>query len=172
MRRFITHLFVALLTFAFGIVASMLFGGGLTSSVKKVDYEVAYVTTAPAQEAVVRPLHSSCGCNYEEGKVGAGAHVPSPTASISGGILNGKARSLPKPAYPAIAKAARAQGTVTVQVVIDEQGCVQSARAVGGHPLLQAAATQAASEACFTPTLLSGEPVKVTGVVTYHFVGQ
>jgi protein TonB len=97
---------------------------------------------------------------------------PKPTAPISGGVLNGKAVSLPKPAYPAIAKAARASGTVSVQVTIDEAGRVISARAVSGHPLLQGAAVQAANGARFSPTLLSGQPVKVTGVINYNFVAQ
>src|ERR1051325_5080408 len=35
-----------------------------------------------------------------------------PRAPISGGVLNGKAISLPKPAYPPIARAAHAAGTV------------------------------------------------------------
>jgi protein TonB len=95
--------------------------------------------------------------------------APVPKAPISGGVLNGKAISLPKPAYPAVAKAARQTGTVTVQVTIDENGSVISARAVSGPPLLQAAAVQAAYGARFSPTKLSGQPVKVTGVITYNF---
>ncbi len=99
--------------------------------------------------------------------------TPTPRrAPISGGVLNGKAISLPKPAYPPIARAARASGTVTVQVTVDESGGVVSARAVGGHPLLQQAAVQAAYGARFSPTLMSGQPVKVTGVITYNFVAQ
>jgi len=95
-----------------------------------------------------------------------------PRAPISGGVLNGKAISLPKPAYPPIAKAAHAAGTVTVQVTIDENGNVISAHAVSGHPLLQAVAVAAARGARFSPTKLSGQPVKVTGVITYNFVAQ
>jgi protein TonB len=94
---------------------------------------------------------------------------PAPKAPISGGVLNGRAISLPKPQYPAVAKAARQTGTVTVQVTIDENGSVISARAVGGPPLLQASAVQAAYGARFSPTKLSGQPVKVTGVITYNF---
>ncbi len=93
-----------------------------------------------------------------------------PGGPISGGVLNGKAISLPKPPYPAVARAARASGTVTVQVTVDESGKVISARAVSGHPLLQQAAVQAAYGAKFSPTQLSGQPVKVTGVITYNFV--
>ena len=95
-----------------------------------------------------------------------------PRAPISGGVLNGKAINLPKPAYPPIARAAHASGTVVVQVLIDENGNVVSAHAVSGHPLLQAAAVGAARSAKFSPTKLSGQPVKVTGVIQYNFVAQ
>jgi protein TonB len=84
--------------------------------------------------------------------------------------LNGKAISLPKPVYPAIARSAHASGTVIVQVTIDETGKVMSARAVSGHPLLQATSVQAAYQARFSPTRLSGQPVKVTGTISYNFV--
>ncbi len=89
---------------------------------------------------------------------------------ISGGVLNGKATSLPKPPYPAAAKAVRASGAVNVQVTISESGSVVSASAVSGHPLLRQAAEQAARSARFAPTLLSGQPVSVTGVIVYNFV--
>ncbi|MEQ1763575.1 MAG: energy transducer TonB [Pyrinomonadaceae bacterium] len=89
---------------------------------------------------------------------------------ISGGVLNGKATSLPKPPYPPAARAVRASGSVSVQVLVDEQGNVISASAVSGHPLLRAAAVQAARSAKFAPTMLSGQAVKVSGVVTYNFV--
>ena len=95
-----------------------------------------------------------------------------PRAPISGGVLNGKAIALPKPAYPPIARAAHAAGTVVVQVLIDENGNVVSAKAVSGHPLLQAVAVAAARQARFSPTKLSGQPVKVTGVIQYNFVAQ
>ena len=99
------------------------------------------------------------------------AQTETPVKRISGGVLNGKASSLPKPAYPAAARAVNASGAVNVQVDIDEQGNVVSANAVSGHPLLRQAAQQAALEAKFSPTLLSGQPVKVTGVLVYNFVG-
>jgi hypothetical protein len=56
--------------------------------------------------------------------------------TVSGGVLNGKAIELPAPPYPAVARAVKASGTVTVQVTVDEQGRVVSANAVGGHPLV------------------------------------
>ncbi len=105
----------------------------------------------------------------------AGVPPPPPPAPkpkpkmISGGVLTGKATSLPKPPYPAAAKAVGAKGAVSVQVVIDESGRVISASAVSGHPMLRAAAAAAARNARFSPTLLSGEPVKVSGVIIYNF---
>ncbi len=95
---------------------------------------------------------------------------PKPSKPISKGVVNGSAVSLPKPPYPAAARAVRAAGAVNVQVLIDENGNVVSASAVSGHPLLRQAAAQAARSAKFRPTLLSGQPVKVNGVIVYNFV--
>jgi len=98
--------------------------------------------------------------------------APTPHAPISGGVLNGKAVHLVQPAYPPIARSAHASGQVVVQVLIDENGNVVAAHATSGHPLLQAAAVGAARSSKFTPTKLSGQPVKVNGVIIYNFVAQ
>ncbi len=92
-----------------------------------------------------------------------------PKAPISLGPLNGRAISLPKPPYPATVLKMNIQDTVTVQVLIDEQGDVVSAKATSGHALLRAVSERAAMNAKFTPTLLSNVPVKVTGVIRYNF---
>jgi periplasmic protein TonB len=86
-------------------------------------------------------------------------------------ILNSEALSLPRPTYPAMARQIRLQGTVTVQVLIDETGKVVSAKA-SGHPLLVAEAEKAARQARFSPTVITDTPVKVSGVITYNFVMQ
>lgn len=88
---------------------------------------------------------------------------------VSLGVINGKAANLPKPPYPAPAKAVGASGAVQVQVLIDETGNVVSAKAVSGHPLLRDAAERAARTAKFTPTTLSKIPVKVNGLIVYNF---
>lgn len=95
-----------------------------------------------------------------------------PKPPVSGGVLNGKAVSLPKPSYPPTAKAVRAGGDVNVQVMIDERGSVVSANAVSGHALLRQVSEQAARSAKFSPTLLGGQPVKVTGIIVYKFAMQ
>jgi len=88
---------------------------------------------------------------------------------ISGGVLNGTAIALPPPTYPETARRMRTQGTVIVEVVLDESGKVVSANATSGPPMLRDAAVQAALKARFSPTKLSGQPVKVSGVINYKF---
>lgn len=104
------------------------------------------------------------------------APTPAPTprrpevVRVPSSVISGKVLSKPVPAYPVVAKAARISGTVNVEILIDERGVVISARAVDGPALLRQAAETAARQARFTPTSLSGQPVKVSGVITYNFV--
>lgn len=97
------------------------------------------------------------------------ASTPSKGASLQGGRLSGKAIKSVPPTYPAIAKAAGAQGPVTVQIVVNEAGDVESAKANSGHPLLQQAAVDAARQWKFSPTQLSGSAVKVSGTIAFAF---
>ena len=95
---------------------------------------------------------------------------PKPPAIKSMGVITGLATYLPKPVYTEMAKRARAQGSVSIQVLIDETGRVISAKALGGSPFLTGEAQKAAMQARFNPTLLSNKPVKVSGTITYNFV--
>jgi TonB family protein len=115
-----------------------------------------------------REEEESAGYTTERGTIGYATR----RRAIEGGELNGKASSLPKPEYPPIARAAKASGTVTVEVIVDETGNVVAAKAVSGHPLLQAAAVNAARQAKFTPTSVNGEPTRINGYLTYNFVAQ
>ena len=102
--------------------------------------------------------------------------LSNPATSGAGKIgtepLNRKAISLPRPEYPAAAKAVKAEGAVAVKVEVDEAGDVISASAVAGHPLLRAAAVEAAKSAKFSPTIVEGRAVKVSGILTYNFVAR
>jgi TonB family protein len=104
---------------------------------------------------------------------GGGAMVISQDAakSINAGAngLSGKAVKRVPPTYPPIAKAAGAQGPVSVQIVVSESGTVESAKATSGHPLLQQAAVDAARQWEFSPTKLSGNAVKVSGAISFVF---
>lgn len=91
---------------------------------------------------------------------------------ITGDVETGHAIDLPKPDYPAIARMAHASGQVLVQVIIDEDGKVIAAAAVSGHPLLYGVSVAAARQARFSTTKYKGEPVKVTGVISFNFVAK
>jgi TonB family protein len=79
-------------------------------------------------------------------------------------ILNDKAVSLPKPAYPIAARTVHASGEVRVQVAIDAKGNVTSAKAVSGHPFLRATAEQSARAAKFQAAM--------SGTLIFNFVAQ
>lgn len=102
--------------------------------------------------------------------LGSTSPAPKPILKpVSGGVLNGVAVSLPTPTYPETARRMRQSGTVTVEVVIDETGKVIAAQAATGPTTLRDAAVQAALRARFSPTKLSGQPVKVSGTINYKF---
>ncbi len=91
---------------------------------------------------------------------------------IIGGVLNGRAITLPRPDYPEEARATKTAGTVVVRVLIDERGKVIRACAFKGPKVLMEVSEAAAFRSIFSPTKLSGQPVKVTGVITYNFVAR
>jgi Ca-activated chloride channel family protein len=144
-------------------------GMGSTTATSFAVANVTVTSDAPTLDMTTSSVTTKVYSEKRESVGGGGGSGRAKAAVVSGGVINGKAISLPKPAYPSTAKAARASGQVSVQVTIDESGNVISATPVSGHPSLQAAAAAAARQARFSPTMLSGQPVKVTGVVVYNF---
>lgn len=97
---------------------------------------------------------------------------PTPTATpkaIDAGMLNSRVLSLPTPTYPASAKSAGISGSVSVNVMVDEQGNVTSARAVSGPVILRPAAEAAARQARFRPPKIGTQPTKMTGMLLFNF---
>ena len=158
MQHFAVRIAVAFLTFLLGTAASAMWGLFGTSR----------VTVSETRH--VLKVGKSCPSTRPAADVPPPPLPPGPNVPvINGGILNGKAVSKPAPEYPAIARAARASGTVVVRITVDKSGRVSEAEAESGHPLLQQAAASAVRQWRFTPTLLSGQPVRVTGKVTVNF---
>ncbi len=56
-----------------------------------------------------------------------------------------------KPVYPPAARMVRAHGTVRVKILVDRRGRVRETCVLEGHPLLRAAAVQAARDTLFKP---------------------
>ena len=84
-------------------------------------------------------------------------------------MVNSNAITLPPPFYPDAARRMGISGLVEVEVVIDENGKVVAAKAISGPGALRDSAVNAAMRARFTPTKLSGQPVRVTAKIVYNF---
>lgn len=119
---------------------------------------------APSQSQT--PTQTAQQSNQQPAEAPAAKPAKTP---VSGGVLNSRATSLPRPAYPEAARRMRVFGTVSVEVTIDEGGKVISARAVSGPVVLREAAVTAARQARFSPALVTGKPVQVNGVINYNF---
>ena len=104
------------------------------------------------------------------GRVVAESSSDAGPAQSQWGVLQGEAIRKCVPIYPPLALAARVSGAVVVELTVNEEGNVRSARAVSGPPLLRDSAVNAARGWKATPTKLSGVPVKVIGTITFNFV--
>lgn len=84
---------------------------------------------------------------------------------VSGGVLERKVQ----PIYPAQARSTRLQGTVVLQVVIDEVGEVRNLRTVSGDAVLAQAAIDAVHQWRYQPYRLNGQPIKMPIHITVNF---
>ena len=88
----------------------------------------------------------------------------------NGSVVNGKAILIPRPEYPALAKANKIFGNAIVRVLIDEEGNIASAKMFCGHSLFRESVENAARNAKFSVTRIDGKPIKVPGTIKYRFV--
>ena len=88
---------------------------------------------------------------------------------VSRGVSEGMLLTPIRPVYPAIAKAARVEGSVVVEAVISRTGTIESLHVVSGPQMLQNAALDAIREARYRPYRLNGEPTEVQTTITVIF---
>ena len=88
---------------------------------------------------------------------------------ISSGVAKGQLLTPIQPVYPAIARAARIQGTVVIQAIISKEGAIEQLQVISGPPMLQSAATEAVQRARYRPFMLNGEPVAVETTISIVF---
>ena len=162
MRSKMLGLAVALMTFGLGVTATTAWIAYQIPNVPAPAHALAAETSEGGRVTLAPTQDSTTPCRWS-----------SPQSVIAiGGNLNSRGVVTPMPAYPPLARAARASGTVVVQVLADECGNVISARASSGHPLLQQAAVQAAYGWHFPPTHSGGKTSKVKGALTFNFLLQ
>ncbi|MBC7898844.1 MAG: energy transducer TonB [Saprospiraceae bacterium] len=118
-----------------------------------------------------KPTDIEMSITYAFDASGKPVHGRVPSGKVvEGGILQGRVKYLARPEYPSAARANRASGAVPVGVLVDVDGKVIAAAAVGGHPQLMYSAAKAACASSIEPVSLSGVPVQVNGIITYNFV--
>jgi protein TonB len=91
------------------------------------------------------------------------------TMTISGGVLEGMLISKTTPAYPTIARAVHASGTVVLAATISKEGMIENLHVLSGHPLLTQAALDAVKTWRYRPFLLNGQPVEVETTINVIF---
>jgi periplasmic protein TonB len=89
--------------------------------------------------------------------------------NVSSGVAEGNLLEKILPQYPAIAKAARIQGTVVLQATISKTGMIQNLKVISGPPMLQQAAVDAVRSWRYKPYLLNGDPVDVETTINVVF---
>ncbi len=89
---------------------------------------------------------------------------------VSAGVIAAKLIQRVDPVYPPLARQARVQGTVILQILVDEQGNVDEVTVISGNSLLNQAAVDAVQQWHYTPTYLNGAPVPVRATITVNFV--
>jgi len=88
---------------------------------------------------------------------------------VGGNVQESKILRKVIPVYPELAKRARVEYQVVLEVNVDEEGNVTNVKVLKGHPLLDQAAVDAVKQWKYSPTLLNGEPVPVVATVTVEF---
>ncbi len=73
------------------------------------------------------------------------------------------------PEYPPIAVRAHVEGTVLLEIDVDEEGNVTDVRVLQGNPLLVPEAVRAVKQWKYSPTLLNGEPIPILSTVKVEF---
>jgi TonB family protein len=145
-------------------------GGGAASSAQSSSTERADTSSAPASADT--PSSSNKGLD-EQSREGSGkarsGDAKQDSQLMDVGPLLDKATKRVSPSYPHVARSQRVTGVVKVVLVIDETGTVASIKHTSGPPLLQPAAAEAARRWKFQPTMVNGQPVRVTGYINFNF---
>jgi len=113
------------------------------------------------------------------GGIPSTANVPPPPPAapkgpvrVGGRVKAPRPISTPPPIYPDIARAARIQGDVVIDAVIDTNGNISQMKLISGHPMLVNAAMDALRRWKYEPTYLDEQPVAIELNVTIHFSMQ
>jgi TonB family protein len=97
------------------------------------------------------------------------APPPPPEFVYLGNLTSANAVRMITPTYALTAQRANVEGKVSVDVELDENGEVISAKATTGHQMLRGAAEDAAKRSKFKPGMYNNRPIKAKAVIVYNF---
>ena len=127
---------------------------------RTIDNSTRILVTMPANTSATQGVLS----------IIAGERLAAPgQIKVGGNVQQTKLVQQPRPVYPPLAKQARIQGTVRMQIVIAKDGTVKNMELESGHPLLIPSAQDAVRQWVYQPTLLNGEPVEVLTTVDVNY---
>jgi TonB family protein len=116
----------------------------------------------------LRPQDSPATVNIQVQRDGAQAGAAAPQR-VGSSVAQANLIFRVDPAYPPLARAARIQGVVLLQVMISKEGAVRDLTVISGHPLLSSTALEAVKQWQYKPLLLNGQPVEILTTVTVNF---
>ena len=122
---------------------------------------------ASAPEGVHPTDHSPAGSDTPAASPAGG--IGSDRVSLSAEIAQSLLVTKIVPTYPPLAREARVQGEVVLDVAISKEGTIEGLRTLTGHPMLIPAAIDAVKRWRYKPYLLNGKPVPVQTQVTVNF---
>lgn len=125
-------------------------------------------TNAAAEKRSVQPAQPAATTTAAATETSGNAKSPD-GKPLSVGSLIEKATQKISPSYPQNARSARVMGVVTVYIEVDQNGAVSTVQSTSGPALLRQAAMDAARRWKFRPTLIDGQPVRVTGFINFNF---
>lgn len=131
-------------------------------------------TTTPAASSTSKPPAQSSANDAPPPKQNETNATNPQSAGANGqpvsiGSLIDRATQKVSPKYPQAARTARVSGVVKVYVEVDETGVVAKVQRSDGPQLLRGAAESAARQWKFKPVLVDGQPVRVSGFISFSF---
>jgi TonB family protein len=124
---------------------------------------------ASADQWVQKALDTKKEKGQNAASGGGGARATPQRIRVGGNVQEHNLISRVDPVYPTLALQARIQGTVRFSAIVGKDGRIVNLQLVSGHPLLVAAAQEAARQWVYKPTLLNGEPVEVVTQLDVNF---
>jgi TonB family protein len=118
-------------------------------------------TTTPTKEKIIVPQNKPDETAKTENS--------NPNEPVTMGALNRFAARLSMPVYPAFERQRNTEGLVTVEVTLDEEGKIMSAKAISGPKGLRQSAEDAVRKSKFKPVMVGDKAIKATGFINFNF---